>query len=194
MADLISYGLLCFGVFAGAFVSGLAGFAFSAVAGVFVLHVRTPTETVPLIFRVGFGVFLAAYAAYMLFRPAVALVRQAQSRRRDAMVGFAGGFVGGLTAMPGALPTIWCDLRGLPKNQQRGLVQPFIATMQLLALLLMMSRRTLPTGMLNDFIISLPALLMGTVAGIVMFGRVNESAFRRVVLIILLIAGLGLLA
>ena len=27
MADLISYGLLCFGVFAGAFVSGLAGFA-----------------------------------------------------------------------------------------------------------------------------------------------------------------------
>lgn len=32
MADLISYGLLCFGVFVGAFVSGLAGFAFSAVA------------------------------------------------------------------------------------------------------------------------------------------------------------------
>src|SRR3954468_8052857 len=48
MADLISYGLLCFGVFAGAFVSGLAGFAFSAVAGVFGLHVRTPTEAVPL--------------------------------------------------------------------------------------------------------------------------------------------------
>jgi hypothetical protein len=66
--------------------------------------------------------------------------------------------------------------------------------MQLLALLLMMSRRTLPTGILNDFIISLPALLAGTVAGIVMFGRVNETAFRRVVLIILLIAGLGLLA
>jgi uncharacterized membrane protein YfcA len=108
-------------------------------------------------------------------------------------VGFAGGFVGGLTAMPGALPTIWCDLRGLPKNQQRGLVQPFIATMQLLALLLMMSRRTLPTGMLNDFIISLPALLAGTAAGIMMFGRVNETAFRRVVFIILLIAGLGLL-
>ena len=33
-----------------------------------------------------------------------------------------------------------------------------------------------------------------TVAGIVMFGRVNEQAFRRVVLIIPLIAGLGLLA
>lgn len=243
MADIISYGLLCVGVFTGAFVSGLAGFAFSAVAGAFVLHVRAPTEAVPLmmacsivvqgislamlrntmtwqgslafvvggvlgippalyllqhvetsLFRVGFGIFLAAYAAYMLFRPAVALVRQVQSRRRDAMVGFAGGFVGGLTAMPGALPTIWCDLRGLPKNQQRGLVQPFIATMQLLALLLMMSRSAIPTGMLNDFIISLPALLTGTAAGIIMFGRVNEMVFRRVILVILLVAGLGLLA
>jgi len=243
MVDLISYGLLCFGVFIGAFVSGLAGFAFSAVAGVFVLHVRTPTEAVPLmmacsivvqgvslgilrnrmiwqdsfafviggvlgippalyllqrvetgIFRVGFGIFLAAYAAYMLFRPAVALVQQAQSRRRDAVVGFAGGFIGGLTAMPGALPTIWCDLRGLPKNQQRGLVQPFIAMMQLSALLLMISRGTIPADMVTDFMISLPPLLAGTAAGIVMFGRVNELVFRRVILIILLVAGLGLLA
>ncbi len=243
MTDLISYGLLCVGVFAGAFVSGLAGFAFSAVAGAILLHVRPPTEAVPLMmacsmvvqsaslvalrnsiswqgslalvvggilgippalyllqhvetwtFRVGFGVFLAAYSIYMLFRPAVAYVRQVQSRRRDAMVGFAGGFVGGLTAMPGALPTIWCDLRGLPKDQQRGQVQPFIAAMQLLALLLMISRRTIPTGMLEDFVISLPALLAGTVAGIAMFGRVNELAFRRVVLAVLLVAGLALLA
>src|SRR5882724_7444733 len=48
LADLISYGLLCVGVFAGAFVSGLAGFAFSAVAGAILLHVRPPTEAVPL--------------------------------------------------------------------------------------------------------------------------------------------------
>jgi uncharacterized protein len=243
MTDLISYGLLCVGVFAGAFVSGLAGFAFSAVAGAILLHVRPPTEAVPLMmacsmvvqgaslvalrnniswqgslalvvggilgippalyllqhvetwtFRVGFGVFLAVYSTYMLFRPAVTHVRQIQSRRRDAMVGFAGGFVGGLTAMPGALPTIWCDLRGLPKDQQRGLVQPFIAAMQLLALLLMISRQTIPTGMMEDFVISLPALLAGTVAGVAMFGRVNERVFRRVVLAVLLVAGLLLLA
>jgi hypothetical protein len=55
----------------------------------------------------------------------------------------------------------------------------------------MMSRSTLPAGLLNDFIISLPALLAGMVADIVMFGRPHETAFRRVV--ILLTAGLGLL-
>jgi hypothetical protein len=57
----------------------------------------------------------------------------------------------------------------------------------------MMSRSTLPAGLLNDFIISLPALLAGMVADIVMFGRTHETAFRRVISIILLIAGLGLL-
>jgi hypothetical protein len=57
----------------------------------------------------------------------------------------------------------------------------------------MMSRSTLPAGLLNDFITSLSALLAGMVADIVMFGRTHETAFRRVVLIILLIAGLGLL-
>ena len=56
----------------------------------------------------------------------------------------------------------------------------------------MMSRSTLPAGLLNDFITSLSALPAGMVADIVMFGRTHETAFRRVV--ILLIAGLGLLA
>ena len=55
----------------------------------------------------------------------------------------------------------------------------------------MMSRSTLSAGLLNDFITSLPALLAGMVADIVMFGRTHETAFRRVV--ILLTAGLGLL-
>jgi hypothetical protein len=57
----------------------------------------------------------------------------------------------------------------------------------------MMSRSTLPAGLLNDFIISLPALLAGMVADIVMLGRTHETAFRRVIPIILLTAGLGLL-
>src|SRR4029453_3926971 len=35
-----------------------------------------------------------------------------------------------LTAMPSAVPTLWCDLRGLSKDQQRGIVQPFMVAMQ----------------------------------------------------------------
>ena len=96
------------------------------------------------------------------------------------------------TAMPGALPTIWCDMHGVPKNQQRGLVQPFIAAMQIFALVLMLSHSSLSSKLVVDFVVSLPALAAGTLLGIAMFRSVNELAFRRFILLILLFSGLSL--
>jgi uncharacterized protein len=48
MGDVAYFCLLSIAVFCGAFVSGLAGFAFSAVAGAVLLHVLPPLEAVPL--------------------------------------------------------------------------------------------------------------------------------------------------
>src|SRR5438034_4167235 len=181
MPDLATNLLLSVVVFAGAFVSSLAGFAFSAVAGAILLRIFQPMEAVPLmmacsigvqagnlwalrrtiqcegslllivggalgipvavyllqnadthILRVAFGIIVAVYAGYMLLRLTLARGAATTSRRLTALIGFGGGFIGGLTAMPGATPTIWCDMRGMPKSQ-RGLVQPFIAIMQVLA-------------------------------------------------------------
>jgi uncharacterized membrane protein YfcA len=241
MTDPASYFLLSAAVFAGAFVSGLAGFAFSAVAGAILLHVFQPLEAVPLMmacsvgvqaanlwalrksiqwegslvlivggligipialyllhnadtrtFRMGFGLLVALYAGYTLFRPTLTYLRQMESRGRNILIGFGGGLIGGLTAMPGALPTIWCDMHGLSKTQQRGLVQPFIAAMQISALALMLSRNDLSSKILIDFAISLPALVAGTMLGILMFRSVNEVTFRRIILIILFFSGLSL--
>ena len=100
----------------------------------------------------------------MFFRPAACLLRM-QNRCREIAVGFAGGLVGGLTAMPGALPTIWCDLRGLAKNEQRGLVQPFIAAMQCIALALLIFGDGLSSRMPFYLAVSLPALIAGTALG-----------------------------
>jgi len=63
------------------------------------------------ILRVAFGIIVAVYAGYMLFRPTLARGAATTSRRLTALIGFGGGFIGGLTAMPGAIPTIWCDMR-----------------------------------------------------------------------------------
>jgi uncharacterized protein len=242
MGDIGSFLLLSIAVFSGAFVSGLAGFAFSAVAGGILLHVLQPLEAVPLMmacsvgvqganlwalrktvqwkeslilalggllgvpiavwllpatdaktFREGFGLLVALYAGYMLFRPSLTYLRQ-MNRSRNALVGFGGGLIGGLTAMPGALPTIWCDLHGVPKNQQRGFVQPFIAMMQLFGLALMLARHDLSSKVLFDLVLSIPALLAGSALGIVAFRHVNDATFRRIVLIVLLASGLMLLA
>jgi uncharacterized protein len=233
--------LVSVAVFSGAVVSGLAGFAFSAVAGAILLHLMPPIEAVPLMmacsilvqvtslfalmrsvqwkrslvlasggllgivpavyllqhvdtlmFRIGFGIFVASYSAYMLLRSAAARRPSAGGSIGEGLVGFGGGLIGGLTAMPGALPTIWCDLHGIPKGEQRGLVQPFIVIMQLLALTLLLPRIDWSSRILFDLAVSIPALAVGTAVGVTLFGRVNDSVFRFVVLMTLFISGLTL--
>jgi len=86
-----------------------------------------------------------------------------------------------LTAMPGAAPVVWCDLRGLPKEQQRGMVQPFIAAMQVASMVLLIGSGNLSTKVLGDLAVTLPAVAVGTALGIYMFGkakRANVSARR----------------
>jgi uncharacterized protein len=235
--DPVSFTLVSAGIFAGAVVSGLVGFAFSAVAGVALLHVLPPTEAVPLMmacslvtqfgsllalrrtmkwnccplligsgmigvlpalyllnhvdaqtFRTGFGIFLAAYATIMLFRPAAAV--SGDSGLRHVIVGFGGGMIGGLTAMPGALPTMWCDLRGMSKDEQRGTVQPYIMVLQIFALSLMLFHNRLTSQALINLAYSLPALTAGVAIGIMMFRYVSNTIFRRAVLVVLLFAGM----
>ncbi|WP_316184336.1 MULTISPECIES: TSUP family transporter [unclassified Bradyrhizobium] len=237
MPGLASFLLLSAAVFSGAFVSGLAGFAFSAVAGAILLHGLQPLEAVPLmmacsvgvqatnlwalrnsirwkeslvlilggllgvplalwllrnadarLFQQMFGPTIAVYAATMLFKPGLGSVRR-MSRHRTAIVGFGGGLIGGLTAMPGALPTIWCEMHGLPNTDQRGLVQPFIAVMQIASLGMMLARQDLSSRVIVDLALSIPALLAGTALGIFAFRRVNDTLFRRLILSILLLSG-----
>jgi uncharacterized protein len=241
MADLANNVLLSIAVFAGAFVSGLAGFAFSAVAGAILLRIYQPLEAVPLmmacsvgvqaanlwalrgniqwsgslllmiggalgspiavyllrntdtyVFKCGFGLIVSIYAAYMLFRPSARCIAEKASRHLIALIGFGGGLVGGLTAMPGAIPTIWCDMRGMPKSDQRGLVQPFIAIMQLLALALLLGHHSLSTKVAIDLAISLPALFAGSMLGIIAFRKLNEAGFRKAILVVLLFSGISL--
>lgn len=241
LLDPLTWLVMSAGIFAGAVVSGLAGFAFSAVAGAILLHVLPPTEAVPLmmacsivtqavslvalrgtvkwrgspvliaggalgvlptlyllhhidahIFRIGFGIFLVVYAGYMLFRRAVACGQKAPGHLRHAMVGFGGGLIGGLTAMPGALPTIWCDMRGMSKDEQRGLVQPYITVMQLLALALMLSHDNFSHQTLMSLTYSLPALFAGAAVGVLMFRKINDRFFRSAVMGLLMFGGVGL--
>ena len=98
-----------------------------------------------------------------------------------------------LTAMPGAAPVVWCDLRGLPKEQQRGMVQPFIAAMQVASMVLLIGSGNLSTKVLGDLAVTLPAVAVGTALGIYMFGKANELTFRRAVLVALLISGISFL-
>jgi uncharacterized protein len=142
----------------------------------------------PTLVRLGFGVFLAAYAAYMLMRPSVRPSRE-PAGSRDVAIGFAGGLVGGVTAMPGAAPTVWYDLHGVAKDRQRGLVQPYIAAMQIAALAYLTVRGGLPAALFEQVLFALAPLGAGALVGLALFGRVNDALFRRLLLGVLLVSG-----
>lgn len=144
-------------------------------------------------FEVGFGLFLAIYSAVMLWRPSN-LLKGALSAPHQGAVGFVGGVVGGFTAMPGAVPVIYCDLRGVSKEVQRATVQPFILVMQVLALSLFLAHGDIGGEVVTHLVFALPALAAGIVIGLMMFGRVPDAQFRRVVLILLLVTGVAMAA
>ena len=100
--------------------------------------------------------------------------------------------VGGLAALPGAVPTIWCDMRGISKRGQRGLVQPFIAVMQIYAIILLFGQQGFSSKTALDLAVSVPAMFAGTALGIIAFRHVNELVFRKIILVLLLLSGRAL--
>lgn len=147
----------------------------------------------PRMLRWFFGAFLALYAAYLMLRAPIESLSMSGAISQT-LVGALGGAVGVLTAMPGAIPTVWCEMRGCSKEEQRACVQPFIIAMQIFALLLFaITPAGIPREVPYYLAIALPALCLGTWLGIVAFHRANDAVFRKIVLLMLFASGFMLL-
>jgi uncharacterized membrane protein YfcA len=144
-------------------------------------------------FDVAFGAFLVCYAAYMLWRPNLKIHQDGGGSLAATAIGFAGGITGGAVAFPGAFPTIWCSLRALPKEIQRGTVQPFILIMQVATLAYFSKLGILSVETGKTFLWCAPAVLGGTWIGIRLFRRIDDAMFRRILLVFLLLSGAALI-
>lgn len=142
--------------------------------------------------RLTVGAFLVAYSLFMLAirqPPRIAIGGQAA----DGAVGLIGGIMGGFAGLSGALPTVWCNLRGWPKDEQRGVFQPFIVAMQGLALATLAASGGVGKETWIAFAVCLPALFIGAFLGLKLYARIDDVVFRRIVLSLLLLSGLALL-
>ena len=140
----------------------------------------------------GVGVFLVLYSLYAYFRPAIPPVK-AGGAAADAGVGFLNGVLGGITGLAGILVTIWCGLRGWPKDVQRTVFQPVAVAIFLMSALWIGGKGAITPDTVKLFLIGLPALLAGTWLGLELFGRLDEVAFRKIVLALLFVSGLVLM-
>lgn len=141
------------------------------------------------------GIFLIAYGLFMIVRrpPKTTFTNVIG----DYIAGFLGGVTGEFVAFPGAFVTIWCGLKGWTKDQQRGVYQPFILIMQVLALALISfvpSAHEPAGGIPLSTLFYVPGALLGTWCGIAIFRRLTDVQFARVVNLLLIVSGLGLLS
>jgi len=112
----------------------------------------------------------------------------------DLGCGFLGGITGGAAGFPSASVSIWCSMKGWSKARQRGIVQPFILIMQIAALLaISLAKRPDSSGIGFDLgnLLFVPASLLGTSIGLVLYKRLSDSQFARAVNILLLVSGLS---
>ena len=142
--------------------------------------------------RFGIGVVLVAFSLYSLIRPRLPSVSEA-GRFTDGIVGTLNGALGGATGFAGIILTIWCTLRRWPPPEQRAVFQPVGVFVFLLTALFLGGTGAITPGTLSLFLIGLPAVASGTWTGLKLFGFLNETAFRRVVLLLLLASGIALL-
>ena len=169
----------------------LAPFVLGAALGVPV-GVSILTWANPAHVRMGVGAFLVLYSLYALFRPTIPPVRSG-GIAADTGIGFLNGVLGGITGLAGILVTIWCALRGWPKDVQRTVFQPVAVAIFLMSALWIGAKGAITADTMKLFLIGLPALLAGSWLGLKLFGRLDEAAFRKVVLVLLLASGVLLI-
>ncbi len=144
----------------------------------------------PAYLRPGFGLLLVFYSVYSFSRPAF---KPAQvGLPGNVGVGIVNGTLGGLTGLTGIVMTMWCQMQDWPKDKQRAVFQPVnFATMVVSAISLTMAGAVTPETV-NLYVLGLPALLAGFWIGLKLYGKLDDAAFRKVILFLLLVSGLAL--
>lgn len=143
-------------------------------------------------FRLTVGLILVVYCSSMLLIGNAKPVA-AGGRLADGVAGLIGGVMGGLAGLTGPAPTLWCTVRGWDKDTQRCIFQSFNLGMQAIALVTYWLNGTLTPTVGKVFALMFPAVIIPTLIGARLYKRINEVAFRRIVLGLLLLSGVVLL-
>ncbi len=141
--------------------------------------------------RIGVGVLLIVYSTYALARPHLKPMHAGFAV--ETGVGVVNGVLAGMTGLAGPIITIWCQLRGWPKDTQRAIFQPVILAAFAMTAVSLAFTGAVTIDLVRLYLYGLPALAAGLWLGIKLYGRLDEAAFRKVILVLLFLSGLTLI-
>jgi len=145
----------------------------------------------PAYMRTGIGLLLVIYGTYGLTQPALKPVHAGPTA--DGGVGFLNGMLCGLTGFPGFIITIWCQLRGWSKDVQRAVFQPVMLAAIVATAIALSFTGVVTAEIVKLYVLGLPALLAGLWIGFKLYGKLDDAAFRKLILVLLVCAGLSLI-
>lgn len=165
-------------------IPGLAG----VPIGLFLLN-GIDAETL----RIGIAVMLIIYGSYFSFRAAL----PAFSRRTpwvDAAIGLVGGVLGGAASVSGAIPAMWLSIRPWPKAETRAVLQTYNVVILSTTITLLFFKGAYGAEAQRALLVTVPAGLIAAQIGIAVFRSLSDNMFRRLLIGLTLIMGLGILA
>lgn len=142
--------------------------------------------------RLLIGTLLIIYGGFFSFRANLPRFER-RTPVLDAGVGLAGGVLGGMAGLSGALLTIWCSLRPWPKAETRAVLQPFNVSILGVTTGMLWWKGAYTATTLTAFLIALPASFLAVQIGLRVFRRISDTAFRRLLIGLSLVLGLGIM-
>ena len=143
--------------------------------------------------RLGIAVFLIIYGSYFSFRAALPAFER-PTPWIDPLVGLTGGVLGGAAGVSGAVPAMWLSLRPWPKAKTRAVLQPFNVALLITTVVLLAFKGAFDATALRALAITVPVGLIAAQVGIAVFKRLSNDMFRRALIGLTLLMGLGILA
>lgn len=144
------------------------------------------------LFKAALGLFLVAYAVFMLLGN-VSWASRWGGRAADVGIGFAGGVLGGLAGLSGSIMVVWAAIRGWGKEEKRAIFQAFNASMLAASAINHAWHGLHSRSVWAATLLAVPLSVAAAWGGHRVYLKLSAQRFDRVVLWLLLFAGIGLL-
>lgn len=136
------------------------------------------------------GIFLIAYGLYSLYSPRLPTIR---SPRWDFGFGFGAGVLTGAYNTGGPPLVIYGTSHQWTPEQFKGNLQVLFTITDIVVVIAHLVAGHVDTPVMQHLLISLPVIAAASALGFALSRRVNEAAFRKLVLVFIILVGIRLL-
>lgn len=136
--------------------------------------------------------FLLMYGGFFLLRRELPNLTR-NTPVADVLIGFAGGILGAVAGLSGALPTVWLSLRAWSKEKSRAVIQPYNMVVLGISALLLLFQGAFDRQVIVFLVITLPVSIFAAQCGVWLFQKLTDTLFRRLLIAMMFVSGMTIL-